>query len=131
MNNPLPFTPAEAEGLTADEIVAAALDAFHPDIALACSFQQEEAVLLDMAFAARADARVFALDTGVLFPETYATWRAVEGRGYHLEHGPFSSEATVTAGEAPTLIQEILRAALWGGATHVSFQVDVLDGDQA
>lgn len=57
-----------------------------------------------------------------------AVWRAVEGRGYTLEHGPFSSEAVVSAGEAPSLIQEILRAALWGGATHVSFQVDVLDG---
>jgi hypothetical protein len=56
-----------------------------------------------------------------------AVWRAVEGRGYVLEHGPFSSEAVVSAGEAPSLIQEILRAALWGGATHVSFQVDVLD----
>jgi hypothetical protein len=60
-----------------------------------------------------------------------AVWRAVEGRGYTLTHGPFSSEAVVSAGEAPTLIQEILRAALWGGATHVSFQVDVLDGEQA
>ena len=60
-----------------------------------------------------------------------ATWRAVEGRGYKVEHGPFSSEAIVTAGEAPSLIQEILRAALWGGATHVSFQVDLLDEEPA
>lgn len=80
MSHPLPFTPAEAESLDAPALVAAALDAFHPGIALACSFQQEEAVLLDMAFAVRPDARVFALDTGVLFPETYATWRAVEER---------------------------------------------------
>lgn len=58
-----------------------------------------------------------------------AAWRAVEGRGYELSRGPFSSEAIVSAGEAPSLIQEVLRAALWGGATHVSFQVDVLDGD--
>jgi uncharacterized protein YqgV (UPF0045/DUF77 family) len=56
-----------------------------------------------------------------------AAWRAVEGRGYQLTHGPFSSEATVSTGEAPSLIQEILRAALWGGASHVSFQVDVID----
>lgn len=60
-----------------------------------------------------------------------AAWRAVEGRGYTIMHGPFSSEATVASGEAPSLIQEILRAALWGGATHVSFQVDVLDEGQA
>ena len=68
------------KGRTADEIVAAALDAFHPDIALACSFQQEEAVLLDMVFTVRPDARVFALDTGFLFPETYDTWKAYETR---------------------------------------------------
>lgn len=60
-----------------------------------------------------------------------AAWRAVEGRGYTITHGPFSSEATVASGEAPSLIQEILRAALWGGATHVSFQVDVLDEGRA
>ena len=53
----------------------------------------------------------------------------MEGRGYTLSRGPFSSEAVVSAGEAPSLIQEVLRAALWGGAMHVSFQVDVLDGD--
>ena len=64
--NPLPFTPDEAELLTADVIIAAALEAFQPSIALACSFQQEESVLLEMAFAARADTRVFALDTGVM-----------------------------------------------------------------
>ena len=78
--NPLPFTPDEAELLTADVIIAAALEAFQPSIALACSFQQEESVLLEMAFAARADTRVFALDTGVLFPETYALWQTVEQR---------------------------------------------------
>ncbi|MFM8829004.1 MAG: phosphoadenosine phosphosulfate reductase family protein, partial [Actinomycetota bacterium] len=78
--NPFPFTPAEAEDLTADEIVAAAITAFHPRMAIACSFQQEEAVILDMAFAVRPDVRVFALDTGFLFPETYATWRAYEDR---------------------------------------------------
>jgi ABC-type branched-subunit amino acid transport system substrate-binding protein len=82
--SPLPFSPAEAESLTAAELIAAALEAFHPQIALACSFQQEEAVLLELVLTARPDARVFALDTGVLFPETYATWRAVEER-YGIE----------------------------------------------
>jgi phosphoadenosine phosphosulfate reductase len=81
---PLPFTSAEAESIPADELVAASLDAFHPGIALACSFQQEEAVLLDLVLGHRADARVFALDTGVLFDATYATWRAVEQR-YGIE----------------------------------------------
>ncbi len=65
---PLPFPPDKAEDITADDIVAAAVQAFGPRLAIACSFQQEEAVLLDMAFAASPDVRVFALDTGFLFP---------------------------------------------------------------
>ncbi len=66
--------------MTADAIIAAALEAFHPGISLACSFQQEESVLLEMVFSVRPDARVFALDTDILFAETYDTWRAVEKR---------------------------------------------------
>lgn len=105
MTDPIPaLTDSEAaEALTADELVEAAVDAFHPAIALACSFQQEEAVLLDMLMTARADARVFALDTGVLFPETYATWRAYEERyGITIEafHGPSMQEQASVHGEA-------------------------------
>ncbi len=49
-------------------------------VALACSFQKEETVLLDMLFALEPTARVFAIDTHHLFPETYAYWREVEER---------------------------------------------------
>ena len=99
---PLPFTPAEAETMTADDLVAAAIAAFHPGIALACSFQQEEAVLLDMVCAARPDARVFALDTGFLFPETYETWKAYEERyGITIEafRGPSPEEQAAEFGD--------------------------------
>ena len=41
---------------------------FHPRLSLACSFQREESVLLDMLLAIEPEARVFALDTHVLFP---------------------------------------------------------------
>jgi phosphoadenosine phosphosulfate reductase len=71
---------SDAEALDARELLAWALEAFHPKLALACSFQKEEAVLLDLLFELEPDARVFALDTGVLFPETYDVWRAVEER---------------------------------------------------
>jgi phosphoadenosine phosphosulfate reductase len=70
----------DADALDARELLAWALEAFHPKMALACSFQKEEAVLLDLLFELEPDARVFALDTGVLFPETYEVWRAVEER---------------------------------------------------
>ncbi|MGI9117476.1 MAG: phosphoadenylyl-sulfate reductase [Gaiellales bacterium] len=97
-----PITPAEAEALPASSLVAAALEAFHPRISVACSFQQEEAVLLDMVFSVRPDARVFALDTDVLFPETYATWQAIESRyGVQIERfrGPTLEEQAAAHGD--------------------------------
>jgi phosphoadenosine phosphosulfate reductase len=47
---------------------------------LACSFQKEESVLIDMAMQIEPSVRVFTIDTGVLFPETYAVWKQVEDR---------------------------------------------------
>ena len=47
---------------------------------MACSFQKEESVLIDMLMAIEPGARVFTIDTGVLFPETYETWRKIEDR---------------------------------------------------
>ena len=61
--------------MTAEAVIADAVERFHPRVALACSFQKEETVLLDLLFKARPGARVFALDTRVLFDETYEYWR--------------------------------------------------------
>lgn len=69
-----------AECLVAEDLLRTLLEAFGDRVALACSFQKEEAVLLDLVFAIEPRARVFALDTHVLFPETYAVWREVEQR---------------------------------------------------
>lgn len=68
------------EAMEAEEILRTLLDAFPGRVSLACSFQKEESVLLDMLFALEPKARVFALDTHVLFPETYAVWKEVERR---------------------------------------------------
>ena len=71
---------------TAEEIVAVAVERHHPDLVLACSFQKEESVLIDMLMGIEPTARVFTIDTGVLFPETYETWRKIEDRyGLHVE----------------------------------------------
>jgi phosphoadenosine phosphosulfate reductase len=72
--------PSDVESLSAQEILAWALEQFPGRVALACSFQKEETVLLDMLFALEPKARVFAIDTHHLFPETYAYWREVEQR---------------------------------------------------
>ncbi len=47
---------------------------------MACSFQKEESVLIDLLMRIEPSARVFTIDTGVLFPETYEVWRQVEDR---------------------------------------------------
>jgi phosphoadenosine phosphosulfate reductase len=93
------------ESLGAEEILRTMLEAFPGRVSLACSFQKEESVLLDMLFAIDPQARVFALDTHVLFPETYAVWREVERR-----YG-----TTVEIFEGPTLARqaEIHGEALW------------------
>jgi len=70
----------DLEGRTAEEVLAYAVERFHPRLVMACSFQKEESVMLDMLMAIEPTARVFTLETGVLFPETRAVWRAFEER---------------------------------------------------
>jgi phosphoadenosine phosphosulfate reductase len=72
--------PAAAEELGARELVALLLEELPGRVALACSFQKEESVLLDLMFELEPAARVFAVDTHHLFPETYELWREVERR---------------------------------------------------
>jgi phosphoadenosine phosphosulfate reductase len=70
----------DLEALSAQEVLAHVVDEFHPRLYAACSFQKEASVILDMLLAIQPRARVFTLDTGVLFPETYDTWRRIEQR---------------------------------------------------
>ena len=72
--------PADVESWPAPRIVEHLLETFPGRVALACSFQKEESVLLDMLFELEPKARVFALDTHHLFPETYELWSEVESR---------------------------------------------------
>jgi phosphoadenosine phosphosulfate reductase len=66
--------------MSAEEILRTCLEAFPGRVALACSFQKEESVLLDLLFGLEPRARVFAIDTRYLFPETYELWREFERR---------------------------------------------------
>jgi phosphoadenosine phosphosulfate reductase len=72
--------PPDVESLSAEDVLRLVLEQFPGQVALACSFQKEETVLLDMLFALEPKARVFALDTRYLFPETYELWREIEQR---------------------------------------------------
>ena len=92
----------DVESLSAERVVATMLETLHPRMALACSFQKEESVLLDMLLEQEPKARVFALDTHVLFPETYDVWREVERRyGIRVEvfEGPSLGRQAAIHGE--------------------------------
>lgn len=93
----------EAETLSAEGVVELMLERLHPRLALACSFQKEESVLLDMLLTREPRARVFALDTHVLFPETYTVWRELERR-YGIEidvfEGPSLGRQAAAHGDA-------------------------------
>ena len=94
---------ADPELLTAPEVLGVMVERFHPNLSLACSFQKEESVLLDMLLAIEPDAHVFALDTHVLFPETYDVWREVEQRyGIKVEvyEGPSLARQAEIHGDA-------------------------------
>jgi phosphoadenosine phosphosulfate reductase len=76
----------ELEYAGAEEILAYAVDRFHPRLTMACSFQKEESVLLHMLTAVCDEPHVFTIDTGVLFPETLETWKSFEKRfGVRIE----------------------------------------------
>ena len=59
------------ETKTAEEVLRWALDRFHPQITLACSFGLEDVTLIDMLTKLHKAPRVFCLDTGRLHQETY------------------------------------------------------------
>lgn len=72
---------AELESFSAEEVLEWALRTFQPRIALACSFQAEESVLIDMMHGLRgSDFRLFTLDTGRLNQETYDCMDALRER---------------------------------------------------
>ena len=62
------------------EVLAEAVERHGDRLVMLCSFQKEESVLVDELVKLAPDARIVTIDTGVLFPETLATWRAFEER---------------------------------------------------
>ena len=92
----------DLEHLGAEEVLKYAVDRFHPRLTVACSFQKEASVVLDLLLRQAPDARVFTLDTHVLFPETYETWKRVEQRyGIEIEvfQGPSLGRQAATHGD--------------------------------
>jgi phosphoadenosine phosphosulfate reductase len=87
-------------GLSPQEIVAEAVELFRGRLAVSCSFGGESGmVLVDMALKADPSVAIVYVDTDFLFPETYATVKAVEQR-YGIRALAFRSRLSVEAQEA-------------------------------
>jgi phosphoadenosine phosphosulfate reductase len=84
----------DLESLDAQGILTWAFQSYHPGLALACSFQAEESVLIDLMYRLRgSDFRVFTLDTGRLNQETYDCMDAMRER-YGIEIEVFFPNAS-------------------------------------
>ncbi len=71
---------ASLEGKPALDILRWAADALAPRLTFATGFGVEGCVIIDLIGRHQLAVDLFTLDTGVLFPETYALWRALEAR---------------------------------------------------
>jgi phosphoadenosine phosphosulfate reductase len=103
-----PFTLPEAttvEAMSAEEILALCVREFAGKVSLACSFQKEESVLLEMLFAIEPNARVFAIDTHHFFPETYELWGEIEER--------YQTKVEVFEGPSPEVLAATHGEKLW------------------
>jgi phosphoadenosine phosphosulfate reductase len=109
------------EKLAAQDVLALAVERHHPQLVMACSFQKEESVLIDMLMSIEPGARVFTIDTGALFPETYEVWRQVEDRyGLHIEvmdatsqNGPWSAANCCGTRKVAALENALAGAEAW------------------
>jgi phosphoadenosine phosphosulfate reductase len=107
----------DLEAASPEQVLSYMLENHHPRLALACSFQKEEAVLIDMLMRLDPSARVFTIDTGVLFPETYQNWREIEQRyGVRVEiHDASRESGEWTAGQCCSVAKvDALERALSG-----------------
>jgi len=85
---------AAANDFSTTDLLSWAFSRFHPRLALACSFQAEGSVLIDLIHQLRgADFRVFTLDTGRLNQETYDCMEAIRAR-YGIEIEVFFPDST-------------------------------------
>jgi phosphoadenosine phosphosulfate reductase len=109
------------EELSAEGVLAHAIELHHPRLVLACSFQKEDSVLIHMLTSLQPRARVFTIDTGELFPETYALWQRMEERyRLHVEvadaaslGGPWTADSCCGTRKVAALNHALANADAW------------------
>ncbi len=114
-------TIPDLESASAEEVVAFAVERFHPRLKMACSFQKEDSVLAHMLTAIEPRANLFTIDTGVLFPETLTTWKRFEERfGLSVElidasspSDPWTREQCCGAAKVAGLERALTGALAW------------------
>ncbi len=84
----------ELETASAAEILQRAADHFAPKLTFATSLGIEDCVVTDLIATASLPIHLFTLDTGVLFPETYALWKRMEER-YGVVVNPVRPRRTI------------------------------------
>ncbi len=67
-----------SEGTSALDLLRWAARRFGPKLTFATGFGAEGCVIIDLIARANLPVDIFTLDTGLLFPETYALWRQLE-----------------------------------------------------
>jgi phosphoadenosine phosphosulfate reductase len=99
-----------------EDTLTYAADRHGPALVTLCSFQKEESVILDALLRIDPGARVVTIDTGVLFPETRAAWRAFEERygvefEVHDASGPWTGPENCCAAAKVAALERALEGA--------------------
>jgi len=133
-----PSLAAETAGLGISDILGMLTKTFPGGVVFSSSFSNEDQVITHMIAAAKLDIAVFTLDTGRLFPQTYATWSSTVGRyglkirAYTPDHahlepfleekGPDAFYASVENRKACCHIRKVapLKRALAGNAVWIT-----------
>jgi phosphoadenosine phosphosulfate reductase len=106
------ITPGEIDALadrfesrSAEDVLRWALERFGERMVLTCSWQRQSSVLVDLLHRIGGAVRIVELDTGLLFPETYATRdRLIERYGLEIERiSPARTVAEQAEDEGPEL----------------------------
>src|SRR5678816_486404 len=95
----LDLISSELELESAEDVLRWAMQEFGPDVALATGFGAEGCVLIRMLSEVDRNARMFYLDTDLLFPETYELIKKLEAR-YGVRFEQRSSRLSLAAQSA-------------------------------
>jgi phosphoadenosine phosphosulfate reductase len=97
---------SELEDASPQETIRWAFDEFGEGLAIATGFGAEGVALIDMVVRINPSPKIFFLDTGFLFPETYELRRRIEDR-YRIEIQAFQTAIT------PKVQEQVYGPNLW------------------